>query len=38
LAGLWVLLSMVALLEQTDFTKLKDFVAALAFPAAKALG
>lgn len=37
LAGLWVLLSMVALLEHTNLTKLKDFVATLAFQAPKAL-
>lgn len=37
LAGLWVLLSMSALLEHTDLTQLKDFVATLAFPAPRAL-
>jgi hypothetical protein len=37
LAGLWVLLSMSALLEHTDLTKLKDFVATLTFPAPRAL-
>lgn len=31
LAGLWVLLSMSALLEHTDLRKLQDFVAPLAF-------
>jgi hypothetical protein len=37
LAGLWVLLSMSALLEHTDLAKLKDFVATLAFPGFQAL-
>ena len=31
LAGLWVLLSMLALLEQTDLNELKGFAAQLAF-------
>lgn len=33
LAGLWVLLSMLALLEHTDLSELKDFAARLSFPA-----
>jgi hypothetical protein len=37
LAGLWVLLSMSALLEHTDLMKLKNFIAPLTFPASKAL-
>jgi hypothetical protein len=37
LAGLWVLLSMVSLLEHTSLTKLKNFIAKLAFQAPKAL-
>jgi hypothetical protein len=32
LAGLWVMLSMLALLEHTDLEELKAFVAPLAFP------
>lgn len=37
LAGLWVLLSMFALLERTDLRKLKEFVAPLGFLAPQAL-
>ena len=37
LAGLWVLLSMSALLEQTDLRKLTDFLAPLAFMTPKSL-
>ncbi len=33
LAGLWVLLSMLALLEHTDLNKLKDFAVPLVFKA-----
>jgi hypothetical protein len=33
LAGLWVVLAMSALLEHTNLTKLKRFIAPLAFPA-----
>ncbi|WP_439626079.1 hypothetical protein [Gemmata sp.] len=37
LAGLWVLLSMVALLEHPSLTKLKTFIAKLADQVPKAL-